>query len=52
MPGIMDSSQDNLTMFQEAAAILMGWVTYEGFSSFWQFQSGEWADATNKTKIT
>jgi dihydrofolate reductase len=50
MPGIVDSSDDDLEMFQNAEAILMGRVTYEGFSYFWPFQSGAWADAMNRTK--
>lgn len=50
MPGIVDSSDDDLEMFQKVEAILMGRVTYEGFSKFWPFQSGAWADAMNKTK--
>lgn len=50
MPGIVDSSEDDLKMFQNADAILMGRVTYEGFSNFWPFQTGDWADAMNKTK--
>lgn len=49
LPGIMDSINDNLFMFQQADAILMGRVTYEGFAGFWPFQAGEFADAMNKT---
>jgi dihydrofolate reductase len=49
LPGIMDSVNDNLIMFQEADAILMGRVTYEGFAGFWPFQAGDFADAMNKT---
>ncbi|GAA0133734.1 dihydrofolate reductase family protein [Paenibacillus sp. YSY-4.3] len=49
MPGIIDSTADNLMMFQEAAAILMGRVNYDGLSSFWPFEEGEFADAMNKT---
>ena len=50
LPGIMDSDQDGLFMFQNCEAILMGRVTYEGFQSFWPFQTGEWADVMNKTQ--
>jgi dihydrofolate reductase len=50
MPGIMDSTNDGLAMFQRAGAILMGRVTYEGFAHFWPFQEGDWADAMNKTQ--
>ncbi|RJE90818.1 dihydrofolate reductase [Paenibacillus sp. 1011MAR3C5] len=49
MPGIIDSTADNLAMFQEADAILMGRVNYEGLSTFWPFQEGEFAEAMNKT---
>ncbi|MBD0384836.1 dihydrofolate reductase family protein [Paenibacillus sedimenti] len=49
LPGIMESVNDNLAMFQNADAILMGRVTYEGFAGFWPFQEGEFADAMNKT---
>lgn len=49
MPGIADSSDDDLDMFQNAEAILMGMVTYEGFSNFWPFQSGAWANVMNRT---
>lgn len=49
MPGIIDSTTDNLVMFQKADAILMGRVNYEGLSSYWPFQEGEFADAMNKT---
>lgn len=49
LPGIMDSINDNLFIFQQADAIFMGRVTYEGFAGFWPFQSGEFADAMNKT---
>lgn len=50
LPGVQDTLMDNLSMFQKAAAILMGRVTYEGFAGFWPFQEGDWADAMNKTK--
>ncbi|KEK20761.1 dihydrofolate reductase family protein [Bacillus gaemokensis] len=50
MPGIIDSTNDGLEMFQKAEAILMGRVTYEGFAGYWPFQEGDWADAMNKTK--
>ncbi|WP_054402505.1 dihydrofolate reductase family protein [Paenibacillus solani] len=49
MPGIIDSTADNLIMFQEANAILMGRVNYEGLASYWPFEEGEFADAMNKT---
>ncbi len=49
MPGIVDSTADNLAMFQNADAILMGRANYEGLSTFWPFQEGEFADAMNKT---
>ncbi|WP_458123986.1 dihydrofolate reductase family protein [Paenibacillus sp. Z3-2] len=49
MPGIIDSTTDNLMMFQKADAILMGRVNYEGLASFWPFQDGEFAEAMNKT---
>lgn len=50
IPGIMDSTDDGLSLFQNADAILMGPVTYEGFAGFWPFQEGDWADAMNKTQ--
>ena len=50
MPGVQDLLADNLAMFQQAAAILMGRVTYEGFASYWPYQAGDWADAMNQTK--
>nr|WP_045523241.1 dihydrofolate reductase family protein [Neobacillus niacini] len=50
MPGIVDSTNDGLVMFQKADAILMGRVTYEGFAGYWPFQEGDWADAMNKTQ--
>lgn len=34
MPGIIDSTSDNLVMFQKAEAILMGRVNYEGLASY------------------
>lgn len=49
MPGIIDSTADNLVMFQKADAILMGRVNYEGLSSYWPFQEGEFAEAMNNT---
>jgi dihydrofolate reductase len=50
MPGVQETGMDNLRLFQNADAILMGRITYEGLSSFWPTQDGEWADAMNKTK--
>ncbi|MDY7224231.1 dihydrofolate reductase family protein [Halalkalibacterium halodurans] len=50
MPGIMDSTNDGLLIFQKADAILMGRAIYEGFASYWPFQEGEWADAMNQTQ--
>jgi len=50
MPGIIDSTNDGLALFQKADAILMGRVTYEGFAGYWPFQEGDWADAMNKTQ--
>lgn len=50
MPGVIDAMMDNLVMFQQAEALLMGRVTYEGFSTYWPFQEGDWADAMNKTR--
>lgn len=50
LPGVQETGLDNLRLFQKAAAILMGRVTYEGLSSFWPTQEGEWGDAMNKTK--
>lgn len=49
MPGIIDSTTDNLIMFQKADAILMGRVNSEGLASYWPFQEGEFAVAMNKT---
>lgn len=49
MPGIIDATMDNLIMFQQAEALLMGRVTYEGFATYWPFQEGDWADAMNNT---
>lgn len=49
MSGIIDSTADNLEMFQNAGAILMGRVNYEGLASYWPFQEGEFAEAMNKT---
>ena len=50
MSGVQDAILDNLAVFQKADALLMGRVTYEGFSGFWPTQEGEWADVMNKTK--
>ena len=50
LPGVQETGMDNLRLFQSADAILMGRVTYEGFSGFWPTQEGEWGDAMNKTK--
>lgn len=50
LPGVQETGMDNLSLFQKADAILMGRVTYEGLSSFWPSQEGEWGDAMNKTK--
>ncbi|SHF07813.1 Dihydrofolate reductase [Seinonella peptonophila] len=54
MPGIMDSNNDNLAMFQNADAILMGRVNYEGLASYWPYQKDDdwkdWADAMNQTQ--
>ncbi|AWX56210.1 hypothetical protein AB432_014705 [Brevibacillus brevis] len=50
LPGIIDATDDGLALFQRVDAILMGRVTYEGFSSYWPFQEGDWADAINKTQ--
>jgi dihydrofolate reductase len=50
LPGIIDSLDDGLELFQKADAILMGRVTYEGFATYWPFQTGDWADAMNKTQ--
>ncbi len=50
MPGIIDATMDNLVMFQQTNALLMGRVTYEGLTTFWPFQEGDWADAMNKTR--
>ncbi|WP_240415411.1 dihydrofolate reductase family protein [Paenibacillus periandrae] len=50
MPGVIDAMMDNLVMFQQAEALLMGRVTYEGFSMYWPYQEGDWADAMNKTR--
>lgn len=47
MPGIIDSTSDNLVMFQKAEAILMGRVNYEGLASYQPFQEEEFADAMN-----
>lgn len=49
MPGIIDSTADNLIMFQKADAILLGRINYEGLASYWPFQEGEFAEAMNKT---
>ena len=50
MPGVQDAILDNLAVFQKADALIMGRITYEGFSSFWPTQEGDWADVMNKTK--
>ncbi|MGH1280476.1 dihydrofolate reductase family protein [Bacillus basilensis] len=50
MPGIIDSANDGLEIFQRAEAILMGRITYEGFAGYWPFQEGDWANAMNKTQ--
>ncbi|MCF6411734.1 dihydrofolate reductase family protein [Pseudalkalibacillus salsuginis] len=49
MPGVTDSMKDILTMVQQAEAILIGRVTYEGLSQVWPFQEGDFADAMNNT---
>lgn len=49
MPGITDSWNDILTMVQQAEAILMGRVTYEGLSQVWPYQEGDFANAMNYT---
>ncbi|SEB05696.1 Dihydrofolate reductase [Thalassobacillus cyri] len=49
MPGITDSMNDLLAMAQQAEAILMGRVTYEGLSQVWPFQEGDFADVMNNT---
>lgn len=48
--GVQETSLDNIHLFQNAGAILMGHVTYEGLAGFWPTQEGDWADAMNKTK--
>ena len=50
MPGVQETLMDNLSLFQNADAILMGRVTYEGLAGFWPTQEGDWANAMNKTK--
>ena len=49
MPGIIDSTPDFQSSFQEFDTILSGRITYEGLSQFWPTQSGEFADLMNNT---
>ncbi len=49
MPGVTDSWKDILNMAQQAEALLMGRVTYDGLSQVWPYQEGDFADAMNYT---
>ncbi len=49
MPGVIDSTPDFQTSFQEFDTILLGRITYQGLSQFWPSQSGEFADLMNNT---
>lgn len=49
MPYVEDSLPDNSEMLEaEIDTILLGRVTYQGFSQYWPFQEGEFADLMNK----
>lgn len=46
MPYVEESLPDNTEMLKtEIDTILLGRVTYQGFSQYWPFQEGEFADS-------
>src|SRR6266702_4483972 len=50
MPYVEESLPDNSAMLgTEIDTILLGRVTYQGFSQYWPFQQGEFADLMNTT---
>ena len=48
MPFVDDGIADNGELLARARSILLGRITYEGFSQFWPTQEGDFADLMNK----
>jgi dihydrofolate reductase len=52
MPHVEDSLADNQAMLEAVDTIVLGRITYEGFSQFWPLQTGPFADLMNRpTKL-
>jgi dihydrofolate reductase len=48
-PGVMESTPYMQDLLGQAGTILMGRVTYWGLSQYWPNETGDFADAMNKT---